>query len=580
MSKKIFFVSVLLMPVFTVNAQQVSGTVVASDTNIPIGGALVTLHGGSEQVTTAADGTFSINLTGTNLRLVGAAKGFYYQSTITNSPASGVLLALDPVPNTDNVNYELQSPNNCGSCHPKQLNNWLGSPMAQAGFNSWVNDIYAGNGTPGGQGGFVYTRDSIFAQSNPNSECASCHQPQSWIDNPFTALDANTTTPTPAVQHGVSCDVCHKVADVNTSKINFPGIFPGAVQFSRPNFGNQVMYGVLGDVDYNLPSLMRASYQPQMRAELCATCHQDAADPNENHSYNGVISEPTYLEWLASDYANPQSASYKDCVSCHMKPSTDNQVCAMIAAPNRPVSSVRNHRIEGTTPEYLENAVDLNLQVSTHDNQLQVNVTVNNNQTGHHVPTGVTIRNMILIIEAWPAGQDPLSNPLVQINNQVIHDLGGVGDPAQGYFAGLPGKFFAKVNHDATGNGPTFFTEATGILFDNRIPANESDSSQYVFALPNHGEYQVRARLIYRKAFRFIVDAKNWTADGHGQPLADIMPPHFGHLMEIEERVIRGGVTSIPAYNQLSLFFLVTLICLMSLLWFQRKRFGYLLSKP
>ncbi|KAA3641298.1 MAG: hypothetical protein DWP95_07075 [Proteobacteria bacterium] len=572
MFKKLFFMTVALLPVFAVNAQQVSGTVVASDTNTPIAGALVTLHGGSEQVITAADGTFSMNLTGTNLRLVGASKGFYYQSTITNSPATGVLLALDPVPSTDNPGYQLLSPNDCGSCHPKQLNDWLGSPMARAGFNSWVNDIYAGNGTAGGQGGFVYTRDSVFAHSNPNSECASCHQPQSWIDNPFTAIDANTTTPTPSVQHGVSCDVCHKVADVDTSKINFPGIFPGAVQFSRPNFGNQVMYGVLGDVDYNLPTLMRASYQPQMRAELCATCHQDAADPDENHSYTGVISEPTYLEWLASDYANPQSPAYADCVSCHMKPSSDNQVCSMIAAPNRPVASVRDHRIEGTTPEFLENAVAMDLHVSANDTQLQVNVTINNNQTGHHVPTGVTIRNMILLVEAWEQGQDPLVNPLVQINNQVIHDLGGVGDPAQGYFAGLPGKFFAKVNHDANGNGPTFFTDATGILFDNRIPANHSDSSTYIFALPNHqGEFHVRARLIYRKAFRFIVDAKGWTEDGHGQPLADVMAPDFGHLMEIEERVIRGGINSIPAYSKLSLFILTIFICMISLLWFKRK---------
>ncbi len=568
--KNVIFVVLFMAGV--VNAQQINGTVVVSGSNTPIANALVTLHGGSNQVTTAVDGSFIMNITGNNLLLVGAAKGYFYQSVTTDSPANNVIIALEAVPTTDNASYQLQSPQECGTCHAKQLNEWQGSPMAQAGFNTWVNDIYAGNGTAGGMGGFVYTRDSAFAQSNPNSECAACHQPQSWIDNPFTPIDTSTTNPTPSVQHGVSCDVCHKVADVDTSKINFPGIFPGAVHFTRPDFGNQVMYGVLGDVDFDVPSLMRASYQPQMRAELCAACHQDAADPDENHSYTGVISEPTYLEWLASEYANPQSSQFADCVDCHMGPSTDNEVCSVIPTPNRPVEAVRNHRIEGSTPQFLENAVDLNMQVNGSGSELRVDVTITNNQTGHHVPTGVTVRNMILLVEAWEEGQDPLVNPLVQTNNQIIHDLGGIGDPAQGYYAGLPGKFYAKVNHDANGNGPTFFTDATGIQFDNRIPANQSDSSSYTFALPNQvGDVHVRARLIYRKAFRFLVDAKGWTEDGHGAPLADVAAPNYGFLMESAQQVVSGlGATSVPGNGKLSLFILAGLLMLLSIGYLKR----------
>ena len=44
----------------------------------------------------------------------------------------------------------------------------------------------------------------------------------------------------------------------------------------------------------------------------------------------------------------------------------------------------------------------------------------------------------------------------------------------------------------------------------------------------------MQARLIYRRAFRFLVDAKGWTEDGHGNPLADVAPPHYGHLMEFD----------------------------------------------
>ncbi len=542
--------TILLITIMTsvsIQAQQVSGTLIDSVSNAPIANAMVTLHGGSVQVFTDANGIYSIDISGSGLLIVGAAKGYFYQSATVNSPATGVIIALDPVPVGNNDAYEIRPPDECGSCHPKQHNDWVNSPMAKAGFNTWVNDIYNGDGTPDGQGGFVYTSDSIFSASNPNSECASCHQPKGWIDDPFSALDSNVSTPTSSVQHGVSCDICHKVADIDETKINFPGIFPGAVVFNRPDANTQVEYGVLGDVDYNIPSLMRGSYQPQMRAELCATCHQDAADPNEDHSYSGVISEPTYLEWLASDYANPNSPNFADCVDCHMGASPDNQVCSVIATPDRPVESVRNHMIEGSTPAYLENAVELDMQVNANDSEINVQITVNNTLTGHHVPTGVTVRNMILVVEAWEDGDDPLLNPLIHSGSQVIHDLGGIGDPSDGYYAGLAGKFYAKVNHDASGNGPTFFTDATGIQFDNRIPANESDTTNYTFQLPNYqANVKVRARLIYRKAFRFLVDAKNWTEDGHGNPLADVAAPHFGHLMEFAEQNVTAGATVIP----------------------------------
>ena len=40
--------------------------------------------------------------------------------------------------------------------------------MATAGVNAWVHDVYNGTATPGGNGGFVYMRDSDVPQ--PQSE--------------------------------------------------------------------------------------------------------------------------------------------------------------------------------------------------------------------------------------------------------------------------------------------------------------------------------------------------------------------------------------------------------------------------
>lgn len=429
--------------------------------------------------------------------------------------------------------------------------------MANAGLNTWVHDVYSGTGTAGGLGGFVYVRDSVLAGSNPDSECAACHQPEIWIDNAFSGpLDDTLVAPPSAVVHGVSCDVCHKVADIDESKLNFPGIYPGVVTFAQPEGPSpaQVQYGVLGDVDFAIPSVIRASYQPEVVAEVCAACHQDKNDPDGDGDFeepNGVISEPTYHEWADSPYGDPQSPQYATCVDCHMPPSGATAVCSVLVPPLvRDPATIRTHAIRGTTPEFLENAVDLALQAQVVGGTLEVEVDITNSATGHHVPTGVTIRNMILLIEAWRHGDDPATDPLPHTGAQLVHPLGGVGDPAQGYYAGLPGKLYAKVNHDAAMASPAFFTDATGIVFDSRIPALATDSTSYTFTLPPlGGTIHVRARLIYRRSWRALVDAKGWAYDGHGNPLADVAPPHFGHLMEIAETTVVVPGPGVPVLS-------------------------------
>ncbi len=536
-----FFAAAVLCSVLASSSAlaQLSGSVVLTDLT-PVGSALVSVQATGVSTTTAADGTFWLgDATGSGLTVVAAKKGYYNVSVTASVPDSGIVIVLEPVPQHDDPNYTLVDPQVCGGCHPTQYGEWQGSPMARAGVNTWVEDIYSGTGTPGGMGGFVYLRDSIFAGHNPNSECASCHQPEPWLDEPFRAL-LSINDPSPGVAHGVSCDVCHKFADIDESKLNHPGLYPGTVTFTRPAgpVVDQVQYGMLGDTDYNIPSQMRGSYQPQLGAEVCGACHQDKNDPDEDGNFdepNGVVSEPTYFEWKNSAYADEQSPLYADCVDCHMPPSGTDSACSVISLTRDP-NTIRSHEIRGTTAEYLENAAELSIDTQITGDTLEVTVAVTNAHTGHHVPTGVTVRNMILLVEAWRDG-DGL--PLVHTGVQEIHDLGGIGDPAQGYYAGLPGKFYAKLNHDASGNGPTFFTDATGIQFDTRIPALETDVTDYSFDVPaGGGALSVRARLIYRRAFRFLVDAKQWTEDGQGNPLPDIAGPDYGYLMEMSERTI------------------------------------------
>jgi hypothetical protein len=516
-------------------AAQVSGTVLDPVTSSPIGGALVTLQATSNRTTTAADGSFLLpGVTGAGQVIVAAKKGYYNEGVTVTAPAAGIVLALQAVVVANDPGYAFMEPSLCGICHPDQESDWQGSAMSKAGTNTWVYDVYDGTGSPGGLGGFVYTLDSIHAAANPASECASCHQPEPWVAAPYSPLEPIGSLSAGAL-HGVSCEICHKIADLDETKTNFPGIWPGVVTLNRPSFPlmmHQVQYGRLGDATFVAPGLMKPSYQPQLAGAACASCHQDKNDPDGDGNFeepNGVVSEPTWEEWLSSPYSEPSSPFYATCVDCHMPPSGANTVCSVSPILRDP-QTVRSHRIEGTTPLFLENAVELSLSVVPAPTKLDVTVRIENTLTGHHVPTGVTVRNMILLVEAWRVGD---GMKLVLLGGQRIHALGGVGDPAQGYFAGLPGKLYAKHNVDGSGAGPVFYTEATGILWDNRIAAFEGDKTEYSFAIPPAGgTFRVRARLLYRRSFRALVDAKGWTTTGHGAPLEDIAPPAFGHLME------------------------------------------------
>jgi hypothetical protein len=288
-------VAVLRVPLA---AAQVQGIVIDLDVH-PIEGALVTVQATGTFAITGPDGRFDLaDATGSNFSLVAARKGFFNESTFVLSTPTDVMISLRPVPADDDPTYTLADPATCGGCHPDQLDQWTDSPMAKGGTNTWVFDIHSGTGTPGGMGGFVYLRDSVFAATNPNTECAACHQPQAWLEDPGTAMQ-DPALGTPGIMHGVSCDVCHKIADIDEDRLNFPGVVAESVTLTRPAGPeyDQVQYGVLGDVDFHSPGDMRASFQPQLVAEVCAACHQDKNDPDEDGDFeeaNGVVSEPTY----------------------------------------------------------------------------------------------------------------------------------------------------------------------------------------------------------------------------------------------------------------------------------------------
>lgn len=520
---------------------QLTGTVVDANAGSAIAGARVKVRASEDVVIADGAGRFSLPVS-TSTAVIAAASVGYYTGSSTVS-AGDITIRLEPLP-VDDAAYQTVAPRVCRECHPAQVEEWNASALANAGVNPWVFDVYDGTGTSGGMGGFVYTRDSVHAAGNPSAECGACHQPEIWLTQPYSAMQDTLTGGTGAL-HGVSCDICHKIALVDTTRLHYPGVHPDAVTMARPPPGTQVQFGVLGDTTFREPGEMRSSYQPQLVAEVCATCHQDKNDPDQDGDFeedNGVVSEPTYLEWKRSEYADPDSARFATCVDCHMPPTNRTRACSMQNPPvDRPTTQVRSHRFEGTSQAFLEKALTSTASIEVSQDELRITVSLTNTGAGHHVPTGVSIRNMVLLVEATTA--DGAS--LAFTGDQVLAAEAGVGDPANGYFAGLAGKLYAKSSAGADGTAPVFFTDAVRVASDTRLPALVTDTTEYRFGRPmNAAEVTVRVRVIYRRAWRALVDAKGWTTTGYGAPLDDIAPPHFGALMR--EHTLRATVPALP----------------------------------
>ena len=107
---------------------------------------------------------------------------------------------------------------------------------------------------------------------------------------------------------------------------------------------------------------------------------------------------------------------------------------------------------------------------------------------------------------------DADANPLTQLDGPAVPEWGGVGDPEQGYYAGLPGKAFAKVLEELwTEISPSgAYWNPTRVLSDNRLAAFATDTSTYTFTAPTEGEVTVEVTLLFRRAFKELMDQKGW----------------------------------------------------------------------
>jgi len=168
-----------------------------------------------------------------------------------------------------------------------------------------------------------------------------------------------------------------------------------------------------------------------------------------------------------------------------------------------------SHLMPGASDEaLLQNALTMEVNAFLEDDHIIVEVTLLNDKTGHHIPTDSPLRHLLLLVGA----QGPDGKSLTLVEGSTLPDWAGEGDPESGYFAGMPGKAYAKVLKKLwTEISPTgAYWNPTSIVSDNRLAAFERDTTQYRFEAPSSGVVDIDVRLFFRRAYIDLMDQKGW----------------------------------------------------------------------
>lgn len=391
------------------------------------------------------------------------------------------------------------SPQYCGACHQRIFKEWSSSRMGQDLNNEKVYQFYAGVSGTGKKDGLGYQP----MMHGKKGDCADCHVPMLTLSEHKKGEEVDLGI---AMQekkdHGISCNFCHSVKDVHIKK-DENGKYKTRI-FDTVTLGDpETKYGPLDDAVS--PAHKTAVSKIHKSSALCGACHLNQEK---------FLSISQYADWKE---AYDSGKTDKTCQECHM-PLIEGEATAAIGAPKR--TGLRKHTFIGAYDlGMLKKALSLDLATEKTDGKLIVKTTVTNVGAGHKVPGSGPIRNVILKIDAT----DDAGNPLKFVGDKraLLPPLAGFGNPktkqkGPNDWAGLPGKMYAKVYKSKVipklgkamvGVGGFL---ADSVLFDTALKPKEADKMQFAFTMPKSGKVHVKARLVYRDAFKPLSDMKHW----------------------------------------------------------------------
>lgn len=462
-------------------------------------------------------------------------EGWFNNGQIANFSGRTRDIFLNPVYLDDRADYRFISPVTCARCHVKLTRYYDQSKMAHTTSNPKVLNMYYGTD--------AFNRPGVgpgYKLDNPQNEgnCTTCHAPSVAGSIPA-SQDLKTVLQSPWTEwDGISCDYCHKVRKVIKDKTK-PSQTTAVHERQTPVQGNSIL--VFGPYDDVIAPPMAASYNPVFdQGQFCSLCHsqskklEDGKVWDSNKIYSAaewkafglkdktlIPIQTTYQEWKHWQDQLPAGDSNKGkkCQDCHMSWRKemlpyDNYVVDANARHMwgnfRSPKNIRPHHFDGGTEIQLKTALSLEVEGEIAANKLTINAYITNTNGGHWVPTGETMRSVMLLLKAT----DSSGKPLKMIKGSTLPDWTGKGNVKTGNYAGLPGEAFARVLGDDEGNLNVPFWKATRIVSDTRIRPKKTVTIKFEFLIEDpDDEPTAEASLIYRPAFRSLAKKKSWNVE-------------------------------------------------------------------
>ena len=321
----------------------------------------------------------------------------------------------------------INSAETCGGCHRSILEAWKESSHARAADGRLFQDALEAAETAIG--------------ATARRTCLGCHAPLA-VQTGDLQLDRKVSW------EGVTCDYCHSVRKVTLG----PGNPQARLEFANVKSGpiKGAASGVLGTVYSEVHESSR----------LCAACH-------EYRNGQGFAVLTTFSEWQASRYAKEN----KNCQSCHMYQVTGDVVDARLA--RAPQSQINLHRMPGSrSVTQLNRTIKASMASVREGDQLKVTVELTNSASGHFVPTGSPLRQLILDVQAESQGANQIQTRLY---TRKIVDAAGVP---------ITREYLA-------------FLKAAKTTSDTRLAPDEKRTEEFRFKLAPGAAADVRATLSY-----------------------------------------------------------------------------------
>ena len=411
-----------LLTACTMHERRISGSITAGDTSLS--GAVIRIQTTSQYTLSDKDGSFEFTglKRGSTYALTAWAPGYYIAGGIpVAAGTTDHIIILQPIPARDNPDYQWLSAyqdhqdhdsdegNPCQKCHSDAsgmlpFEEWQQDSHSQTASNPVFLTMYTGTDVAGNPGQYTRTgtsRDYGDYPLKPDPDqpdygpgykldypetagnCSACHLPGAAVNHPY---DTDPTSVSSIGSEGINCDFCHKIQSTYLDERtglphpNRPGVL--SIDLLRPSLGHQVFIGPLDDV---APG--EDTYSPhQSQSEFCAACHFGV--------FWDTVIYNSYGEWLESEYADPQSTQYQTCQDCHMPPSgTDHFARIEAGGLIRDPETIASHKFLGIgDADFMRQSSDLSVTVMRSSDSLDVTATIENNQTGHHLPTDSPLR--------------------------------------------------------------------------------------------------------------------------------------------------------------------------------------------